>query len=41
MDCIAWNEAAQTLMVETQPLLRELRKRNIISNIFRTRNVGR
>jgi hypothetical protein len=37
MNCIAWNADAQTLTVETAPLLRELRARNLISNIFRSR----
>jgi hypothetical protein len=36
LDCIAWNAAAQALIVQTLPLLRELRSRNLISNVFRT-----
>jgi hypothetical protein len=40
LDCIAWNSATQALTVEA-PLLRELRSRNLISNVFRSRNVGR
>ena len=41
LDCIAWNDIAQTLTVEAHPLLRELRSRNLISNVFRTRTVSR
>jgi len=36
LDCIAWNTVARTLTVQTLPLLRELRSRNLISNVFRT-----
>jgi hypothetical protein len=36
LDCITWNAAAQALIVQTVPLLRELRSRNLISNVFRT-----
>jgi hypothetical protein len=36
LDCIAWNAAAQVLIVQTLPLLRELRSRNLISNVFRS-----
>jgi len=36
MDCIVWNAAGQALTVETPPLLREMRSRNLISNVFRT-----
>jgi hypothetical protein len=39
-DCIAWNTVAQTLTVESLPLLHELRARNLISNVFRSK-VGR
>lgn len=38
LDCISWNAIAQTLTVEAHPLLRELRSRNLISNVFRTRS---
>jgi hypothetical protein len=41
MVCIAWNTASQTLTVEAPPLLRELRSRNLVSNVFRSRKVGR
>ncbi|MGD0140143.1 MAG: hypothetical protein ABSD28_14820 [Tepidisphaeraceae bacterium] len=36
LQCIAWNAAIESLTVETQPLLRELRSRNLISNVFRS-----
>jgi hypothetical protein len=36
--CIVWNDAGGTLTVESQPLLTELRARNLISNIFRCRD---
>jgi hypothetical protein len=36
LECIAWNESPQALTVQTMPLLRELRSRNLISNVFRT-----
>ncbi len=36
LDCITWNTATQALIVQTLPLLRELRSRNLISNVFRT-----
>jgi hypothetical protein len=39
MGCIAWNAAAQSLTVEAQPLLGELRNHNLISNVFRSRKV--
>jgi hypothetical protein len=39
LNCIAWNAVAQTLIVETPPLLRELRTHNLISNVFRSRKV--
>jgi hypothetical protein len=41
MECITWNAAAESLTVEAQPLLRELRNRNLISNVFRSRKVAR
>jgi hypothetical protein len=41
LDCITWSAATQALTVEVPPLLRELRSRNLISNVFRSRNVGR
>jgi len=37
MDCIMWNAAGEALTVQTPPLLRELRSRNLISNVFRAR----
>jgi hypothetical protein len=37
LNCIAWNAIDETLTVEANPLLRELRSRNLISNVFRTR----
>jgi hypothetical protein len=40
MVCIAWNAATQTLTVEAPPLLGELRSRNLISNIFRSRKLA-
>lgn len=36
MTCIVWNAVGQALTVESPPLLRELRSRNLISNVFRT-----
>jgi hypothetical protein len=33
--CVAWNDEGRTLTVVTQPLLGELRTRNLISNVFR------
>ncbi len=41
VECIAWNEAYESLTVETQPLLRELRARNLISNVFRSERTTR
>jgi hypothetical protein len=41
LDCITWNDAAQSLTVESQPLLRELRNHNLISNVFRSSKVAR
>jgi len=41
LGCLAWNIATRTLTVEAQPLLRELRSRNLISNVFRSSNVGK
>jgi hypothetical protein len=37
MACIVWNAANESLTVEATPLLSELRSRNLISNVFRTR----
>jgi hypothetical protein len=37
MDCVVWNATAEALTVEAPPLLRELRFRNLTSNVFRTR----
>jgi hypothetical protein len=39
MNCIVWNVGAQSLTVEIQPLLGELRNHNLISNVFRARKV--
>lgn len=36
--CLAWNDAGGTLIVESTPLLTELRARNLISNVFRCRD---
>ncbi|MGD0389578.1 MAG: hypothetical protein ABSC42_11540 [Tepidisphaeraceae bacterium] len=42
LECIVWNTAFESLTVESQPLLRELRSRNLISNVFRSqRATGR
>jgi len=41
LNCIVWNAVDQSLTVETHPLLRELRNHNLISNVFRSRKVGR
>jgi hypothetical protein len=41
LDCIAWNADGEAMTVESQPLLQELRSRNLISNVFRTRKPGR
>jgi len=41
LDCIVWNPATEALTVEAPPLLHELRSRNLISNVFRSRHVGR
>lgn len=36
--CLFWNDAGGTLIVQTAPLLTELRARNLISNVFRCRD---
>jgi hypothetical protein len=41
MDCITWNSVAESLTVETHPLLGELRNHNLTSNVFRSRKVTR
>jgi hypothetical protein len=41
MICLAWNIPGESLTVETLPLLRELRSRNSISNVFRSQKTGR
>jgi hypothetical protein len=41
LDCIVWNAAGESLIVEAPPLLQELRARNLISNVFRTRKPPR
>ena len=41
MDCIAWSTTTESMTVQTLPLLRELRSRNLISNVFRSEKVGR
>ena len=33
--CLVWNDAAETLTVQSRPLLAELRERNLVSNVFR------
>ncbi|HEV8293314.1 MAG TPA: hypothetical protein VGP94_15365 [Tepidisphaeraceae bacterium] len=35
-DCIVWNTAGEAMRVEAMPLLKELRARNLTSNIFRS-----
>ena len=40
LQCIAWNAAIESLTVEAQPLLRELRSRNLISNVFRSQRTA-
>ena len=35
-DCIVWNTEGEALRVEAMPLLKELRARNLTSNIFRS-----
>ena len=35
--CVAWNLRAETMTVASQPLLDELRAKNLTSNVFRTR----
>jgi len=37
MNCITWNATGEALTVDSQPLLKELRARNLISNVFRSR----
>ena|ERR1700722_18117688 len=41
LDCIAWSTTTESMTVQTLPLLRELRSRNLISNVFRSEKVGR
>jgi hypothetical protein len=41
LECIVWNAAVESLTVEAQPLLRELRSRNLISNVFRSQRTTR
>ncbi len=41
LECIVWNLAVESLTVEAQPLLRELRSRNLISNVFRSQKTTR
>jgi len=36
--CVEWNWSAGTLTVAAQPLLRELRGCNLVSNVFRSRS---
>jgi hypothetical protein len=35
-NCIGWNMTGEALIVEAWPLLKELRARNMTSNIFRS-----
>ena len=37
--CLVWNESAATLTVQYAPLLLELRSRNLVSNVFRSRSL--
>jgi hypothetical protein len=39
--CIVWNTTGEALIVEAMPLLRELRARNLTSNIFRSQGIMR
>jgi hypothetical protein len=41
LHCIVWNRNSEALTVERPPLLRELRSRNLISNIFRSQKTKR
>jgi hypothetical protein len=41
LDCIVWNADAEALIVEAPPLLRELRSRNLTSNVFRSQRTRR
>jgi len=41
LNCIVWNAAVESLTVEMHPLLGELRKHNLISNVFRSRKAPR
>jgi hypothetical protein len=36
LNCLVWNKSIEALTVENQPLLSELRNRNLISNVFRS-----
>ena len=36
--CVEWNWSAGTLTVASEPLLREVRGCNLISNVFRSRS---
>ncbi|HEV8379052.1 MAG TPA: hypothetical protein VGP99_09395 [Tepidisphaeraceae bacterium] len=40
-DCIVWNETGESMRVEAMPLLKELRARNLTSNIFRSQRTWR
>jgi hypothetical protein len=40
-ECIVWNTAGEALRVEAVPLLKELRARNLTSNIFRSQRKWR
>lgn len=37
--CLVWNETVATLTVQSAPLLLELRSRNLVSNVFRSRAI--
>lgn len=41
LTCVTWNAQVRTLTVQSMPLLKELRSRNLVSNVFRTFSPGR
>ena len=40
-NCIVWNATGEAMIVESMPLLKELRARNLTSNIFRSQRIMR
>ena len=38
VSCIVWNGVTESMTVEAQPLLSELKAQNLISNVFRSRH---